>query len=91
MLTESFSSISAGPDGTAACHLAAGVPTFAYMEWDDAFVPGLDASGYSVEDGVCRVPDTLGFGLSLDEALFQRVVTNNGFTVPTQTVSSTRG
>jgi len=63
----------------AACHLAAGVPTFAYVEWDDAFVPGLDASGYSVEDGVCRVPDTPGFGLSLDEALFQHAVTDNGF------------
>jgi len=64
----------------AACHLAAGLPTFAYVEWDDAFVPGLDASGYSVEDGVSRVPDTPGFGLSLDEALFQRAVTDNGFT-----------
>ncbi len=64
----------------AACHLAAGLPTFAYVEWDDAFVPGLDASGYSVEDGMSRVPDTPGFGLSLDEALFQRAVTDNGFT-----------
>jgi len=56
------------------------VPTFAYVEWDDALVPGLDASGYSVEDGVSRVPDTPGFGLSLDEVLFQRAVTDNGFT-----------
>ena len=63
----------------AACHLAVGVPTFAYVEWDDALVPGLDASGYSIEDGVCRVPDTPGFGLSLDEALFQHAVTDNGF------------
>ncbi len=64
----------------AACHLAAGVPTFAYVEWDEASVTGLDAPGYVIEDGMVTVPDTPGFGLALDDALFQRAVARDGFT-----------
>jgi L-rhamnonate dehydratase len=36
----------------AACHLAASLPNFAYVEWDEARVPGLDASGYEIAQGL---------------------------------------
>jgi len=44
-------------------------------------VAPLNASGYVVRDGQVFVPDTPGFGLMLDEAVFQRAVTAAGFTV----------
>ena len=52
---------------------------FDYVEWDEATTPGLDASGYSICDGSVSVPDTPGFGLTLDETVFQRAVEANGF------------
>ena len=62
----------------AACHLAPAAEHFAFVEWDDALIPGLDASGYAIEDGRVRVPDAPGFGLALDEAVFRRAVENGG-------------
>jgi L-alanine-DL-glutamate epimerase-like enolase superfamily enzyme len=63
----------------AGCHLAAGVPTFTFVEWDEAAVLGMDASGYRIEEGVVVVPETSGFGLTLDDDLFRRAVTEGGF------------
>ena len=33
----------------AACHLAAAVSNFAYVEWDEANTPGLITAGYAIE------------------------------------------
>lgn len=63
----------------AACHLAGAIRGFAYSEWDEARVSGLDAPGYSLRDGLVTVPETPGFGLSLDEAAFRRAVDAGGF------------
>ncbi len=63
----------------AAAHLAGAIRGFAYVEWDEATTPGLDASGYTVRDGRVEVPDTLGFGLTLDEHAFRRAVEANGY------------
>ena len=65
----------------AACHLAGAIRTFAYVEWDEAAAPGLDASGYTIEDGWVAVPDAAGFGLELDEALFRGAVVAAGFSI----------
>jgi len=65
----------------AACHLAGAIRHFTYVEWDEATTPGLDASGYSIRDGSVCVPDTPGFGLGLDEAIFQRAVETTGFSL----------
>jgi L-rhamnonate dehydratase len=65
----------------ASCHLAGAIRHFAYVEWDEAETPGLDASGYRVEEGKVAVPETPGFGLHLDEALFLKAVEENGFVV----------
>jgi L-alanine-DL-glutamate epimerase-like enolase superfamily enzyme len=65
----------------AACHLAGAIYNFAFVEWDEATTPGLEAPGYGVEDGWVRVPDTPGFGLQLDEKVFQRAVEADGFRV----------
>jgi L-rhamnonate dehydratase len=66
----------------AACHLAGALQNFTFVEWDEATTPGLDASGYSVQEGWVSVPDAPGFGLSLDDAVFRRAVHENGFTLP---------
>jgi len=62
-----------------AAHLAGAIRGFTYVEWDDVATPGLDASGYIVRDGWVEAPDTLGFGLTLDEAAFRRAVETAGF------------
>lgn len=65
----------------AACHLAPNLPTFQAVEWDEAAVPGLDASAYAIEEGVVTVPNLPGFGLTLDEEIYARAVRNNGWVV----------
>ncbi|MDQ3247884.1 MAG: mandelate racemase [Chloroflexota bacterium] len=63
----------------AACHLAGAIRHFAYVEWDEATTPGLDASDYAIEAGQVLVPDAPGFGLTLDEKIFQNAVAMDGF------------
>jgi L-alanine-DL-glutamate epimerase-like enolase superfamily enzyme len=61
------------------CHLAPAVRGLTFVEWDEAVTPGLDASGYRIEDGLVVVPAAPGFGLILDEARFDRAVTTGGY------------
>ena len=63
------------------CHLAAKVERFEFVEWDHAATPGLDDSGYSIADGLVRVPRKAGFGLDLEEEPFHRALAENGFEV----------
>ncbi|MDQ2785051.1 MAG: mandelate racemase, partial [Chloroflexota bacterium] len=63
----------------AAAHLAGAIRGFTYVEWDEVTTPGLDASGYIVRDGWVDVPDTPGFGLTLDETAFRRAVESAGY------------
>jgi len=65
----------------AGCHLAAALSNFELVEWDEANTPGVDTSGYRIDEGFVVVPNTPGFGLSLDEAYFQNAVKENGFTL----------
>jgi L-alanine-DL-glutamate epimerase-like enolase superfamily enzyme len=65
----------------AACHLAPIIDRFEGVEWDDATVPGLDVTGYTIADGDVQVPDRPGFGLGLDDEIFTAAVDTNGFTV----------
>ena len=65
----------------AACHLAAAIEGFEAVEWDEASVPGLDASAYSIAEGQVVVPNLPGFGLQLDDALYAKAVRENGFVV----------
>lgn len=62
-------------------HLATALDNFTFVEWDDVTTPGLDASAYRVEEGQVVIPDLPGFGLVLDEELFQRAVAADGFRV----------
>lgn len=61
-----------------ACHLAAAVDGFAYVEWDEAETPGLSAPGYALREGEVVVPQDAGFGLMLDEDVYQEAVERNG-------------
>jgi L-alanine-DL-glutamate epimerase-like enolase superfamily enzyme len=63
----------------AACHLAGAIRGFVSVEWDEATTPGLDASGYALAEGWVSVPERPGFGLTLDEAVFQYAVAEAGF------------
>lgn len=65
----------------ASCHLAGAIDNFTFAEWDECATPGLDGSDYHIENGRVRVPNTPGWGLQLDEELFQRAVQENGFVV----------
>ncbi|MGH2344180.1 MAG: enolase C-terminal domain-like protein, partial [Chloroflexota bacterium] len=65
----------------AACHLAAGLPNFSYVEWDEAVVPGLEPLGYQLDHGMVNVPESPGFGLALDDSIFEHAVADNGFRV----------
>jgi len=63
----------------AAPHLAARIRGFTFAEVDPAEVAGLDGSAYAIRDGQIHVPNLPGFGLQLDEALFQRTIAEKGF------------
>ncbi|GCE23372.1 enolase C-terminal domain-like protein [Dictyobacter kobayashii] len=60
-------------------HLAGALQNFLYLEWDEATTPGLDAPGYSLQEGLVHVPHTPGFGLTLDDALFSQARDEAGF------------
>jgi L-rhamnonate dehydratase len=62
------------------CHIASAVERFTFVEWDEAATPGLDASGYIIENGKVNVPETPGFGLTLDESIFQNAIATGGGT-----------
>ncbi|MCZ0938635.1 MAG: hypothetical protein OXJ55_08360 [Caldilineaceae bacterium] len=62
-------------------HLAPAAKNFAFVEWDELSTPGLDSSAYAVDEGLVTLPDAPGFGLKLDESLFQQAVKENGFVV----------
>ncbi|MBB17457.1 mandelate racemase [Candidatus Poribacteria bacterium] len=61
------------------CHLAAGIQLFEFVEWDQASIFGIDDSAYKITDGFVNVPKAAGFGLSLDQEIFNQQVEQNGF------------
>lgn len=62
-------------------HLSAGIKGFQFVEWDDIAIQGMDASAYSVKDGMFHVPPKAGFGLDFDDDLFACQVSQGGWTV----------
>ena len=59
-------------------HLSAAIKSYARAEWDHCEVEGIDSSLYSVENGHVDLPDVPGFGLKLDEEIFQAAVAAEG-------------
>jgi L-alanine-DL-glutamate epimerase-like enolase superfamily enzyme len=57
------------------------LPRFAFVEWDQATTPGIDAPGYAVVDGYVQVPDAPGLGLTLDDDRYGQAVKEGGFSV----------
>jgi L-alanine-DL-glutamate epimerase-like enolase superfamily enzyme len=64
------------------CHLAPALRGFIFAEWDEAAAPGLDTSGYVLEDGWVSVPNAPGFGLSLEDDAFAQAVAEGGWKSP---------
>lgn len=62
-------------------HLAAVVDGFTFVEWDEATTPALSAPDYVVDNGTVMIPATPGFGLVLDDELFQKSVQEQGYRV----------
>lgn len=58
---------------------AAAASNFAIAEWDAADAQGMDASLYKVRTGSIQVPDEDGFGLKLDQKLFDAKVAEGGW------------
>jgi L-alanine-DL-glutamate epimerase-like enolase superfamily enzyme len=65
--------------GYASCHLASAIQNFTFVEWDQIDLDGLDTSGYSINEGRVQVPSTPGFGLHLDEGVFEKSFMSEGF------------
>ncbi len=63
------------------CHLAPALRGWTFVEWDEVITPGLDTSGYVLENGWVSVPDAPGFGLSLDDAAFTEAVADGGWEI----------
>ncbi len=62
-------------------HLASAINGFAYAEWDEAVVPGIDTSAYEIREGFVHLPNEPGFGLLLDSDLFDQAVCANGYQI----------
>lgn len=63
-------------------HLASGIDGFQFVEWDEATVPGLNAPGYTISEGMLTIPDVPGFGWQLEEPVFaQAVGQGDGYSV----------
>lgn len=60
-------------------HLVPAIAGFTFVEYDETTTPGIDSSAYRVEDGQVVIPDAPGFGLKLEEGLFQAAVKNGGY------------
>lgn len=54
---------------------------FMFVEWDQAEIPGIDTSGYSVNEGSIVLPSTPGFGLHIDEANYESKLREHGWIV----------
>ncbi|UQZ82193.1 Mandelate racemase [Paenibacillus konkukensis] len=54
---------------------------FMFVEWDEAQIPGIDTSGYSIQDGLVTVPSVPGFGLHIDAAYYEGLVRSAGWRV----------
>ena len=57
-------------------HVGFAVPNFYRAEHDPLSSDVLIAEGYQIDDGVCSVLDTPGFGLAINESRFERVSVN---------------
>ena len=60
-------------------HFAASASNFAIAEWDVADAQGIDTTLYQVREGTIQVPDEDGFGLKLDQELFDAKVAEGGW------------
>ncbi|MCU6791236.1 mandelate racemase [Paenibacillus sp. WQ 127069] len=54
---------------------------FMFVEWDEAQIPGIDTSGYTIQDGKISVPSTPGFGLHIDTDLYESKLRDGGWAV----------
>ncbi|WP_284639442.1 enolase C-terminal domain-like protein [Paenibacillus silviterrae] len=54
---------------------------FMFVEWDEAQIPGIDTSGFTIQEGHITLPETPGFGLHFDEAFYEKQVREQGWSV----------
>lgn len=64
----------------AQCHLSTAIGGLRFAEWDEAGIEGIDTGSYRIRDGFVQVPERPGFGLELDNALFEKIRDRQGWT-----------
>jgi L-alanine-DL-glutamate epimerase-like enolase superfamily enzyme len=57
-------------------HVGLAMPNFYRAEQDPLSTDVLNIDGYSIADGMCTVPDSPGFGMTINEKKFDRVKVN---------------
>ena len=65
----------------AQAHFAPSIDGFAFAEWDEAKAEGVDTSAYRIENGKIFVPKADGFGLVLEEDVFENAARQSGWRV----------
>lgn len=65
----------------AQAHFASSIDGFAFAEWDQADAKGVDTSAYKIESGKILVPEADGFGLKLDDEIFENASRQSGWRV----------
>ena len=61
-------------------HFAASIPNFELLEGDQAYMPGLIAEDWKIDDGKLRVPDTPGSGFDVEPDVWESgVADREGF------------
>jgi L-alanine-DL-glutamate epimerase-like enolase superfamily enzyme len=58
--------------------LAATLQGLNYVEWDEAHFDAIDASAFTITEGVVTIPEAPGFGLELDHDAFNAAVAASG-------------
>jgi L-rhamnonate dehydratase len=62
-------------------HLAAGIPTWQFAEFDEAKADGMDTSAFRIDAGRIIVPDGPGFGVEFDEKHFMDRTRDGGWSI----------
>ena len=63
----------------ATCQIFPFIKTFTLAEWDEADIKGMDFSNYSYDNGYVVVGDKPGFGIDMDDELYEKTVAQSGW------------
>ncbi len=62
-------------------HFSASIEKFAFAEWDQAQAEGVDTSAYRIENGKVLVAPEAGFGLKVNDSVFDGLCEAKGWKI----------